>query len=142
MNWRERAREIQKCPSGEVSKGSKDPFAPFETTQDGRFEIFQQHHAARSDGRDGELNPNLLADFRTALVLGRLVVCGNCASFDRGAELAGLGHCRQFGRETWPLVPFICGAFMVSPKPIAPAYLPDLEGARSLGRQSGLRRAS
>ena len=140
MSWRERAREIQKCPSGEVSKVSKDPFAPFETTQDGRSQTFPARHADH-----GAADPHgaaLLTDFRTALVLGRLVVCGNCARFEPGSVPDGLGHCRQFGRETWPLVPFICGAFLVSPRPIAPAYLPDLDGASALGQQLGLRRAS
>ena len=99
-------------------------------------------HVALSHASPPPAVAPLLADFRTALVLGRLVVCGNCANFEPGAELDGLGHCRQFTRETWPLVPFICGAFVVSPKPIAPAYLPDLDGARALGRQLGLRRAS
>lgn len=135
MSWRERAREIQKCPSGEVSKGSKDPFAPFETAQDGRSETFRARDAA---GRD---DAALLADFHAALVLGRLVVCGNCAHFDRGAEPAGLGHCRRFASETWPFVPFTCAGFTVSPTPAALAYLPDPDGSRVIASQAGGRPA-
>lgn len=128
MNWRERAREIQKCPSGEVSKASKGPYEPFEATEDGQSERFQRRHAAlREEASDAKV----LTDFRAALLLGKLIVCGNCLHFTPGTEPGGPGHCRQFGTETWPFVPFICSGFTVSPTPLAPAYLPDLDGARA-----------
>lgn len=79
----------------------------------------------------------LMADFQAALVLGPLVICGNCAFFARGAEPAGLGQCQRFATESWPFVPFTCGAFTVSPRPAAPAVLPDPTGARALGRLTG-----
>ena len=132
MSWRERAREIQKCPSGEVSKGSKDPFAPFETTGDGHSESFQREHASRRDE-----HTSLLTDFQAALVLGRLVVCANCADFHHGAEPAGLGQCQRFATGAWPFVPFACGGFAVSPTAAAPAYLPDPDGARAIARLTG-----
>lgn len=99
-------------------------------------------HVALSHASSPPAVAPLLADFRAALVLGRLVVCGNCAHFGRGAELAGLGHCRQFDAESWPFVPFVCSGFTVGPRPIAPAYLPHLDGARALACHTGLRRAS
>jgi hypothetical protein len=126
MNWRERAREIQKCPPGGASKVSKGPFEPFETTQDATSGSFRHPSGDTT-----------LADFRAALVLGRLVVCCNCTYFTAGAEPGGLGRCRQFAAETWAFVPFVCGGFTVSPRPAAPAYLPDSDGARAIAGQTG-----
>jgi hypothetical protein len=78
-----------------------------------------------------------LADFRAALLLGRLVICGNCAHFAFGAEAGGVGHCRRFGCEAWPFAPFVCSGFTMSPTPTAEAYLPDRDGAKAIAGQTG-----
>jgi len=73
-----------------------------------------------------------LADFQAGLVLGQLVICGNCSSFAVGADPATLGHCRRYSTESWPFVPFACAGFTASPKPAAPAFVPDPDGRRAL----------
>jgi hypothetical protein len=71
-----------------------------------------------------------LADFRAALVLGRLHVCCNCAAFTFGSDPAGLGHCRRFTTEAAAFVPFWCAGFEGAVRPVAPDYLPDPDGKR------------
>lgn len=138
MTWRDRARKLRGCPFGEVSKVSKDPFVPFETAQDGHSETSQHRSGDRGARDDIGHGTALLTDFQAALVLGRLFICGNCAYFTAGTDPGGLGHCRQFSAATWPFVPFICGSFRMSPRPSAPAFLPDPTGARALASQLGV----
>jgi hypothetical protein len=72
-----------------------------------------------------------LTEFRAALVLGRLVVCGNCAHFQTAREPTCLGSCQRFQVEAWALVPFSCSGFKISAHPQAPEFLPDPDGART-----------
>jgi hypothetical protein len=72
-----------------------------------------------------------LPDYRAALVLGRLHICCNCSSYRFGAVPAALGHCQRFDVEAWPFVPIWCSGFDASPSAVAPAFLPDPEGARA-----------
>lgn len=71
-----------------------------------------------------------LADFREALILGRLVICGNCSRFTFDADPAGLGRCDRWDIEAFPFVPFYCAGFHLSRTPTAPAFVPDPEGSR------------
>ena len=66
-----------------------------------------------------------LAAYREALRLGRLHVCANCRHFTAACELAGLGRCKRFNVDAWPLVAFWCSGFEASRTPAAPAYLPE-----------------
>ncbi|HXQ31811.1 MAG TPA: hypothetical protein VN790_07605 [Steroidobacteraceae bacterium] len=61
----------------------------------------------------------LSAEFRAAVALGRLHLCGNCSRFAVGRNPTGPGHCVFFNIETWPYVPFNCSRFEVSPAPAA-----------------------
>jgi hypothetical protein len=72
-----------------------------------------------------------LAEYRAALNLGRLHVCGTCAAFQFGTDPAALGHCARFGVETWPFVPFWCAGFDAAPTAVAPAFIPDPIAAHS-----------
>lgn len=63
-----------------------------------------------------------LSDFRIALISGRLHVCCNCKQFDFASDPAGHGHCRRFGVEAAPFVPFWCSGFT----PSMPLTLPGL----------------
>jgi hypothetical protein len=69
-----------------------------------------------------------LGNFRAALHLGHLHICGNCASFRFAPDPAALGHCTRFTVEAWAFVPFTCPRFEVSAAPAAPAFLPDPDG--------------
>lgn len=71
-----------------------------------------------------------LSEYRAALILLRLHVCGNCAAFQFGSDPASLGECLRFNVEAWPFVPFGCVGFEASRTPAAPDYLPDPAGAR------------
>jgi hypothetical protein len=70
-----------------------------------------------------------LTAYREALILGRLMVCGNCAAFTFGSAPADVGHCANFTVEAWAFVPFWCSRFKPSRTPAAAQYLPD--GARA-----------
>lgn len=76
-----------------------------------------------------------LAGWRAALVLGRLVVCGNCNAFQFGADPAALGHCQRFDTEAAPFCPFPCEGFAPSETPTARDYLPDPDSARNWARE-------
>jgi hypothetical protein len=66
-----------------------------------------------------------LRQYRDALVLGRLHLCGNCARFVFGPDPAGPGVCSKFGFGLVPfLAPFWCSAFAPSDNPVAPELLP------------------
>jgi uncharacterized membrane protein len=66
-----------------------------------------------------------LADFRAALVTGRLYLCCNCAQFAFTADPAALGRCHRFSVEAAPFIPFWCVGFEPSLRPVAPDYLPN-----------------
>jgi hypothetical protein len=76
-----------------------------------------------------------LADFRQALLLGRLVICGNCSRFEFGAPPAGTGTCTRWQVEAFPFVPFWCAGFELSKTPTAPAFVSDLDGASAKARE-------
>jgi len=66
----------------------------------------------------------VLDDFRPALLLGRLHVCGNCSRSAFGQDPAGAGTCSMHGDGLVAFaMPFECREFQVSPTPTAPAYL-------------------
>jgi hypothetical protein len=73
-----------------------------------------------------------LTDFRAALILGRLHLCGNCAHYSFGADPATSGSCELFGDGLMPFaMPFYCVKFVPSVAPVAPDYLPDPDGVRA-----------
>ena len=72
-----------------------------------------------------------LAEYRAALLLGRLVICANCSAFIPADDPYGLGRCSRYTEEAWPFVPFKCVGFDISERPLAPALLPDPNGARA-----------
>lgn len=76
-----------------------------------------------------------LAEWRAALMLGRLVLCGNCSAFQFGADPTGFGHCQRFDTEAAPFCPSPCAGFAPSATPTAPAYLPDPDCAPNLARE-------
>jgi hypothetical protein len=79
-----------------------------------------------------------LANFREALILGRLHLCGNCSRFVFASDPAALGQCSHFNVEAWPFVPMLrCSGFEARPAATAPApdYLPDREGALARARE-------
>ena len=112
------------------SFGSKSPFAGFAGTTHSHFRNYGTPPDLAVDsikGRQSKFSPDTespkherrdaivealdaasLADFRSALVMGRLIVCGNCRWFAFGAELAGDGMCSHFGVDTAPFVPLTC----------------------------------
>lgn len=85
-----------------------------------------------ADEADARLEP--LKDFREALMLGRLVICGNCAHFAFGADPADLGQCARYAVEALPFAPFQCEGFEVATTPAAPLFLPDPTAAQALAR--------
>ena len=92
----------------------------------------RKHELLRELAKEAEAP---LADFRAALVMGRLHVCCNCSEFRFGADPAGLGHCRRFNVEAAPFVPFWCAGFEPSHRAVAPDYLPDPDGTRARARE-------
>jgi hypothetical protein len=77
-----------------------------------------------------------LVDYRAALLLGRLHLCGNCAHFKFGAGPAGPGACAVFVEELLPFaMPFYCAKFQVSATPAAPSFLPDEDGTMAIERE-------
>jgi len=64
-----------------------------------------------------------LEEWRAPLVLGRMVVCGNCRRFTFTSDPAGLGTCDLHG-EAAPFLPFDCTDFAAAVEPTAPDYLP------------------
>lgn len=121
MNWRERASQLSKGVSSDLTKPTEAPSVSSVSSQDWAFQSSEGpgHRAALTES----CAP--LADFREALLLGRLHVCCNCTAFAFGADPAGLGHCQRFNVEAWPFVPFWCSAFEPSRVPAAPEYLPS-----------------
>lgn len=85
----------------------------------------------------GAIEDASLAEYRAALVLGRLHVCGNCDAFQFRDDPAGLGRCSRFDSESWAFVPFQCGGFAIGATPAVPAYLPDPAGALARAREYG-----
>jgi len=72
-----------------------------------------------------------LDDFREALLLGRLHLCGNCSRYTFGSDPAGAGTCAIHGDGLVAFaMPFRCRDFAVSKNPIASDYLPDPDGTR------------
>lgn len=76
-----------------------------------------------------------LSNYREALLLGRLVICANCARFVPRSDTAGLGHCQRFDTDAWPFAPFWCSGFKPSNRPVAPDFLPDPDGARACAKE-------
>lgn len=74
-------------------------------------------------------------EFKAALLLGRLHLCANCSHFIPGPGPLDIGHCQCFDVESFPLVPFECSGFRVSPKPQVPQLLPDPDGAGARHQQ-------
>lgn len=70
------------------------------------------------------LESSCLHDFRYALTLGRLQICGNCLHFTAGQEPNPAGHCTHYDADTEPFIPFDCPAYCPGDKPLAPAYMP------------------
>lgn len=75
-----------------------------------------------------------LGEWVTPLIHGRLVVCGNCVSFQFGDDPAGLGRCTAYDTAAAAFIPFPCEGFEASSTPTASAYLPDSHGARAHAR--------
>ena len=67
-----------------------------------------------------------LADFRGALISGRLYLCGNCARFTFSPDPTQ-GECSRHG-EVQSFIPFACSDFDLSKEPTAPAYVPRGHG--------------
>jgi hypothetical protein len=83
------------------------------------------------------VNAAKLEGFRASLILGRAHLCGNCSRFTFGADPGAAGTCALFGEGLVPFaMPFYCAQFEVSDTPWAPAYLPDLDGARAAPRRT------
>lgn len=66
----------------------------------------------------------MLAEYRTALRLGTLMLCANCSHFSAGADPSGIGRCSRFKVEAWPFAPFWCAGFERSKSPPAPEFAP------------------
>jgi hypothetical protein len=98
-------------------------------------EILRELHAEAIERQAAILeavNAAKLEDFRASLIFGRLHLCGNCVHFTFGADAAGPGCCALFGDGLVPFaMPFNCAKFEPSVSPVAPAYLPDPDGARA-----------
>jgi hypothetical protein len=99
-------------------------------------EILRELHAEVAEFRSAALEAATAArldDFRASLTLGRLHLCGNCSHFTFGDVPAEFGACALFGDGLVPFaMPFYCAKFVPSGTPVAPAYLPDPDGARAL----------
>jgi hypothetical protein len=77
-----------------------------------------------------------LVDYRAALLLGRLHLCGNCVQFTFGPDIAGSGSCALFGDGLVPFaMPFYCSKFQASATPAAPSFLPDEDGTMAIERE-------
>jgi hypothetical protein len=76
---------------------------------------------------DGEA----LREYFEALLMGRLVLCGNCAHFAFAEDPAALGYCFRFKVESWPFTPFKCEGFETATYPAVPLYVPDPEAKRA-----------
>lgn len=75
-----------------------------------------------------------LAEYREALILSRLHLCGNCSRYTLGPDPAGAGTCAMHGDGLMAFaMPFDCRDFAASTTPAAPDYLPDPDGARARG---------
>ena len=75
-----------------------------------------------------------LREYFEALLMGRLVLCGNCAHFAFGEDPAALGNCARLKVESWPFAPFQCEGFEPAAYPAAPLYLPDPTAAQARAR--------
>ena len=69
------------------------------------------------------------------LILGHLVVCGNCDALKFGSDAAGLGHCARFDIEAAPFCPFQCPGFQIAEEPAALPFVPDPAGVRARARE-------
>jgi hypothetical protein len=73
-----------------------------------------------------------LAEYRAALILGRLHLCGNCSRYTFASDPASAGACAIHGDGLLAFaMPFGCRDFAASTTPAAPEYLPDPDGARA-----------
>jgi hypothetical protein len=71
-----------------------------------------------------------LEEWRAALVLGHLHVCGNCSRYAFGADPAGLGSCALHGDGFVAFaMPIHCPDFKPNAAPPAPVYPPRGEVA-------------
>jgi hypothetical protein len=71
-----------------------------------------------------------LSEYRAALILGRLQLCGNCSRYTFGQDPASAGTCALHGEGLLAFaMPFGCRDFGASRVPAAAAYLPDLATA-------------
>lgn len=66
-----------------------------------------------------------LKEYRSALLLGRLHLCGNCSRYSFGPDPAGPGTCLDHGEGLLAFrLPFQCPSFQASQTPVAPDYMP------------------
>jgi hypothetical protein len=69
-----------------------------------------------------------LEDYRAALWLGLLHICGNCSRYSFGPDPAGPGTCAQHGGGLMAFrMPFACPDFQTSRSPTMPDYTPRLD---------------
>jgi hypothetical protein len=100
-------------------------------------EVFRERKVELLRELAAEAATPYMAEFRDALVLGRLVVCCNCLHFRWGADPAGIGQCERFKVEAFPFIPFCCSGFEpdlgFEPQLVAaaPEFLGDPYGARA-----------
>jgi hypothetical protein len=79
-----------------------------------------------------------LSEFRGAMLLGRLGICGNCGRYTSGSDPAGAGTCSLHGDGLLAFaMPFQCRDFQVSKTPAAPAYLPGPDDLKLIEAQPG-----
>jgi hypothetical protein len=66
-----------------------------------------------------------LEEYRAALLLGRLHICGNCSRYSFGFDPAGPGTCFKHGEGLLAFrMPFQCSSFQASRTPAVPQYMP------------------
>ena len=65
-----------------------------------------------------------LDEWRAALLVGRLHMCGNCGRYAFGTDPRGSGTCTMHGEGLLAFaMPFRCPDFAVAEAPLAPGYL-------------------
>jgi hypothetical protein len=76
-----------------------------------------------------------LKEYRAALLLGRLHICGNCSRYSFGPDPAGPGSCLEHGEGLLAFrMPFQCSSFQTSRMPAAPDYIPQPDFVPALER--------
>jgi hypothetical protein len=95
-------------------------------------EASDRHTAIQAAGQAAR---PVLDDFRQALALGRLHVCGNCSRYTFGTDPAGGGTCSLHGDGLLAFLPFDCRDFTGAETPTAPASLHGSSGGAIPMRQ-------